>query len=101
MQLVERTIEATVRQIAGTTEGRSVHHELETTVVESSSRHPDPLFEPLCLRTLVLPNRVIMTALKQGYATEQGEVTKGSVGFHALRALGIWSHYHWGILRSS
>ena len=35
----------------------------------------DPLFQPLRLGPLTLPNRVVMTTVKLGYATEVGEVT--------------------------
>ncbi len=48
----------------------------------------DPLFEPLPVGALTLPNRVVMTAVKLGYGTEQGEVTKRHVAFYALRAHG-------------
>ena len=57
-------------------------------VVESSLMRPDPLFEPLDLGSLALPNRVVMTTVKLGYGTERGEVTKRHVAFYALRAQG-------------
>lgn len=48
--------------------------------------HQDPLFEPLRLGGLTLPNRVVMTAVKLGYGTEKGEVTNRHVAFYKLRA---------------
>jgi 2,4-dienoyl-CoA reductase-like NADH-dependent reductase (Old Yellow Enzyme family)/thioredoxin reductase len=48
----------------------------------------DPLFRPLRLGSLRLPNRVVMTALKLGYAAEDGEVTDRHVAFYVRRAEG-------------
>jgi 2,4-dienoyl-CoA reductase-like NADH-dependent reductase (Old Yellow Enzyme family)/thioredoxin reductase len=48
----------------------------------------DPLFTPLRLGLLTLPNRVVMTAVKLGYATEAGEVTDRHVAFYVRRAEG-------------
>ena len=50
--------------------------------------HQDPLFESLRLAGLTLPNRVVMTAVKLGYGTEQGEVTNRHIAFYKLRAQG-------------
>lgn len=49
---------------------------------------PDPLFEPLRLGGLTLPNRVVMTAVKLGYGAEDGEVTNRHVAFYRRRAQG-------------
>jgi 2,4-dienoyl-CoA reductase-like NADH-dependent reductase (Old Yellow Enzyme family)/thioredoxin reductase len=46
----------------------------------------DPLFRPLQLGSLGLPNRVVMTTVKLGYATEAGEVTDRHVAFYVRRA---------------
>ncbi|MGD8868489.1 MAG: FAD-dependent oxidoreductase [Gemmatimonadales bacterium] len=48
----------------------------------------DPLFRPLRIGALALPNRVVMTTVKLGYATETGEVTERHVAFYARRAQG-------------
>ncbi|KPK81227.1 MAG: hypothetical protein AMS25_07420 [Gemmatimonas sp. SM23_52] len=48
----------------------------------------DPLFGPLQLGSLTLPNRVVMTTVKLGYATEVGEVTDRHVAFYVRRAEG-------------
>jgi 2,4-dienoyl-CoA reductase-like NADH-dependent reductase (Old Yellow Enzyme family)/thioredoxin reductase len=48
----------------------------------------DPLFRVLKLGSLTLPNRVVMTTVKLGYATEAGEVTDRHVAFYARRAEG-------------
>jgi 2,4-dienoyl-CoA reductase-like NADH-dependent reductase (Old Yellow Enzyme family)/thioredoxin reductase len=48
----------------------------------------DPLFRPLRVGSLSLPNRVVMTTVKLGYATEAGEVTDRHVAFYARRAEG-------------
>jgi 2,4-dienoyl-CoA reductase-like NADH-dependent reductase (Old Yellow Enzyme family)/thioredoxin reductase len=50
--------------------------------------HQDPLFEPLRLGGVTLPNRVVMTAVKLGYGTERGEVTKRHAAFYKIRAQG-------------
>jgi len=46
------------------------------------------LFQPVQLGTLTLPNRVVMTPVKLGYATKQGEVTDRHVAFYVRRAEG-------------
>ncbi|MBN1837820.1 MAG: NADH:flavin oxidoreductase, partial [Spirochaetales bacterium] len=48
----------------------------------------DLLFEPLTLGGLTLPNRVLMTTIKLGYGTPQGEVTDRHVAFYVRRAEG-------------
>ena len=48
----------------------------------------DPLFQPLRIGSLDLPNRVVMTTVKLGYATEAGEVTERHVAFYTRRARG-------------
>jgi len=48
----------------------------------------DPLFQPLRLGSLTLPNRVVMTTVKLGYAAEVGEVTDRHVAFYVRRAEG-------------
>jgi 2,4-dienoyl-CoA reductase-like NADH-dependent reductase (Old Yellow Enzyme family)/thioredoxin reductase len=48
----------------------------------------DLLFQPLSLGTLSLPNRVVMTTVKLGYATPAGEVTDRHVAFYVRRAEG-------------
>jgi len=48
----------------------------------------DLLFRPLRLGSLRLPNRVVMTTVKLGYATEAGEVTDRHVAFYSRRAEG-------------
>jgi 2,4-dienoyl-CoA reductase-like NADH-dependent reductase (Old Yellow Enzyme family)/thioredoxin reductase len=48
----------------------------------------DPLFQSLRLGSLRLPNRVVMTALKLGYAAEDGAVTDRHVAFYVRRAEG-------------
>ncbi|MGD8855315.1 MAG: FAD-dependent oxidoreductase [Chloroflexota bacterium] len=46
----------------------------------------DPLFQPLRLGNLILPNRVVMTTVKLGYGNQQGEVTDRHVAFYTRRA---------------
>ena len=46
------------------------------------------LFDSLRLGGLELPNRVLMTTIKLGYATKQGEVTDRHIAFYARRAEG-------------
>jgi len=46
------------------------------------------LFRPLRLGSLTLPNRVLMTAVKLGYATPDGQVTERHLAFYARRAEG-------------
>ncbi len=48
----------------------------------------DPLFHPLQMGSLTLPNRVVMTAIKLGYATQTGEVNDRHIAFYARRAQG-------------
>jgi 2,4-dienoyl-CoA reductase-like NADH-dependent reductase (Old Yellow Enzyme family)/thioredoxin reductase len=46
------------------------------------------LFQPLPVASLKLPNRVLMTTIKLGYGTPQGEVTKRHIAFYVRRAEG-------------
>jgi 2,4-dienoyl-CoA reductase-like NADH-dependent reductase (Old Yellow Enzyme family)/thioredoxin reductase len=62
--------------------------ELATVLHQFTRMADDPLFSPLRLGDLVLPNRVVMTPIKLGYGTERGDVTRRHVAFHALRAQG-------------
>jgi len=48
----------------------------------------DPVFQPLQVGTLSLPNRVLMTTVKLGYATPAGEVTERHIAFYVRRAQG-------------
>jgi 2,4-dienoyl-CoA reductase-like NADH-dependent reductase (Old Yellow Enzyme family)/thioredoxin reductase len=48
----------------------------------------DRLLQPLSLGRLRLPNRVVMTAVKLGYSTRDGDVTERHVAFYARRARG-------------
>lgn len=48
----------------------------------------DPILEPLRVGSLVLPNRVVMTTVKLGYATAAGGVTDRHVAFYRRRAEG-------------
>jgi 2,4-dienoyl-CoA reductase-like NADH-dependent reductase (Old Yellow Enzyme family)/thioredoxin reductase len=48
----------------------------------------DPIFQPLRVGTLTLPNRVVMTTVKLGYAPPTGEVTDRHTAFYARRAKG-------------
>jgi 2,4-dienoyl-CoA reductase-like NADH-dependent reductase (Old Yellow Enzyme family)/thioredoxin reductase len=48
----------------------------------------DPLFQPLQLGSLSLPNRVVMTTVKLGYASQAGEVSERHVAFYIRRAEG-------------
>jgi 2,4-dienoyl-CoA reductase-like NADH-dependent reductase (Old Yellow Enzyme family)/thioredoxin reductase len=48
----------------------------------------DPLLEPISIGSLQLPNRVVMTTVKLGYATPTGEVTDRHTAFYARRAWG-------------
>ncbi len=48
----------------------------------------DPIFQPLQVGSLTLPNRVVMTTVKLGYATKNSEVTDRHVAFYARRAAG-------------
>lgn len=47
----------------------------------------DPILQPQRVGTLSLPNRVVMTTVKLGYATKDGEVTDRHVAFYRRRAL--------------
>ena len=46
------------------------------------------LFQPLAIAGLRLPNRVLMTTIKLGYGTPQGEVTERHTAFYVRRAEG-------------
>jgi len=46
------------------------------------------LFQPLRLGTLMLPNRIVMTPVKLGYATKAGEITDRHIAFYVRRAEG-------------
>jgi 2,4-dienoyl-CoA reductase-like NADH-dependent reductase (Old Yellow Enzyme family)/pyruvate/2-oxoglutarate dehydrogenase complex dihydrolipoamide dehydrogenase (E3) component len=46
------------------------------------------LFQPLTIAGLKLPNRVLMTTVKLGYGTPQGEVTERHIAFYVRRAEG-------------
>ncbi len=46
------------------------------------------LFQPLTIASLELPNRVLMTTVKLGYGTPQGEVTERHIAFYVRRAEG-------------
>ena len=46
------------------------------------------LFQPLQVGSLTLPNRVLMTTVKLGYATPAGEVTDRHIAFYVRRAEG-------------
>ena len=48
----------------------------------------DLLFQPLQVGGLTLPNRLLMTTVKLGYATPEGAVTERHIGFYARRAAG-------------
>ncbi|MGD2122706.1 MAG: NADH:flavin oxidoreductase, partial [Gemmatimonadota bacterium] len=48
----------------------------------------DPLFQPLQIGSLQLPNRVVMTTVKLGYSTPTGEVTPRHTSFYVRRASG-------------
>ncbi len=48
----------------------------------------DALFRPLQIGPLTLPNRVVMTTVKLGYATAEGAVTERHVAFYQRRAQG-------------
>ncbi|MCK5649835.1 MAG: NADH:flavin oxidoreductase, partial [Gemmatimonadetes bacterium] len=48
----------------------------------------DPLFRSLRLGSLTLPNRVVMTTVKLGYATQAGEVSDRHIAFYVRRAEG-------------
>lgn len=46
------------------------------------------LFRPLTIGSLRLPNRVLMTTIKLGYGTPQGEVTERHIAFYVRRVEG-------------
>ena len=46
----------------------------------------DCLFQPITLGTLELPNRLIMTTVKLGYGTKEGQVTERHIAFYVRRA---------------
>ena len=48
----------------------------------------EKMLQPFQLGSLTLPNRVVMTAVKLGYATQQGEVTDQHIAFYVRRAFG-------------
>ncbi len=48
----------------------------------------DPIFRPQRVGTLALPNRVVMTTVKLGYASPKGEVTDRHTAFYTRRAQG-------------
>ena len=48
----------------------------------------DILFQPIQIGTLELPNRVLMTTIKLGYGTPQGDVTDRHIAFYVRRAEG-------------
>ncbi|MFC1661538.1 FAD-dependent oxidoreductase [Gemmatimonadota bacterium] len=48
----------------------------------------DPLFQPFSIGSCHLPNRVVMTTVKLGYATPAAEVTARHTAFYARRARG-------------
>jgi 2,4-dienoyl-CoA reductase-like NADH-dependent reductase (Old Yellow Enzyme family)/thioredoxin reductase len=48
----------------------------------------DNIFQPIQVGTLELPNRVLMTTIKLGYGTSQGDVTDRHIAFYVRRADG-------------
>jgi 2,4-dienoyl-CoA reductase-like NADH-dependent reductase (Old Yellow Enzyme family)/thioredoxin reductase len=46
------------------------------------------MLQPFRLGTLTLPNRVVMTTVKLGYATTEGEITSRHIAFYVRRAQG-------------
>ncbi|MGQ9833710.1 MAG: oxidoreductase [Candidatus Villigracilaceae bacterium] len=46
------------------------------------------MLQPFQIGNLTLPNRVVMTAVKLGYATKEGKVTNQHIAFYARRAQG-------------
>ena len=48
----------------------------------------DPLFQPLEIGPLKLPNRLIMPPVKLGCGTKEGEVTERHIAFYRRRAEG-------------
>ena len=49
---------------------------------------PEALFRPLAIGSLSLPNRVVMTTVKLGYAPPSGEATERHQAFYVRRARG-------------
>ena len=47
----------------------------------------DPILQPIRVGGLSLPNRVVMTTVKLGYATKEGEVTDRHLAFYRRRAV--------------
>ena len=48
----------------------------------------DPILDPFFIGALAIPNRVVMTTVKLGYATKEGGVTNRHVAFYGRRAEG-------------
>ena len=48
----------------------------------------DIIFQPIRVGTLELPNRVLMTTIKLGYGTPQGDVTDRHIAFYVRRVEG-------------
>ncbi len=48
----------------------------------------EKMFQPFQLASLTLPNRVVMTAVKLGYASKQGEISEQHLAFYTRRARG-------------
>ena len=48
----------------------------------------EKLLQPFQLGPLSLPNRVVMTTVKLGYGSKEGEVTERHVAFYVRRAQG-------------
>ena len=48
----------------------------------------ETMLQSFQLGSLTLPNRVVMTAVKLGYATKEGEVTDQHIAFYVRRAQG-------------
>jgi 2,4-dienoyl-CoA reductase-like NADH-dependent reductase (Old Yellow Enzyme family)/thioredoxin reductase len=48
----------------------------------------EKMLQPFQLGSLTLPNRVVMTAVKLGYGTEEGEITDQHIAFYVRRAQG-------------
>ncbi|MEJ2117899.1 MAG: NADH:flavin oxidoreductase, partial [Alphaproteobacteria bacterium] len=48
----------------------------------------EKMFQPLQLADLTLPNRVVMTAVKLGYADKQGAISERHIAFYDRRARG-------------
>jgi 2,4-dienoyl-CoA reductase-like NADH-dependent reductase (Old Yellow Enzyme family)/thioredoxin reductase len=56
--------------------------------VENRAMIKDPLFQPISIGSLQLPNRVVMTTVKLGYSTPAGDITPRHTAFYARRAWG-------------